>query len=84
MIRLTILNLKKTLFEGNAASITLPGEEGELTILPNHVPLITPLKKGLIHILRMQKEKNGAEERAYVECGNGIFEFANNTATVLL
>ena len=36
------------MYEGEASSITLPGEDGQLTILDHHIPLVTHLKKGSI------------------------------------
>jgi len=78
MINLTILNLKEKLFEGKVESITLPGSQGELTVLPNHVPIITAIKKGVISAL-------SDKERKYFESkGGGVFEFNNNEATILL
>ena len=83
-MKLTVLNLKETLFEGEVQSITLPAEQGELTILPNHVPIITSLKKGTISALVSPGERYSAEERKYIECAGGILEFADNEATILL
>ncbi len=56
MFPLSIIALNKILFEGKINSVTLPGSEGELTILKNHIPLITSLKRGSIK-LRTEKEE---------------------------
>lgn len=58
MFPLFIIALDKILFEGETNSVTLPGSEGELTILKNHIPLITPLKKGNIKIKTKKEELN--------------------------
>jgi len=84
MIHITILNLKEQIFEGNVESITLPGEAGELTVLKNHVPLITTIKKGVINVLMAEGERYEGERRKYFESKGGIFEFTNNEATILL
>lgn len=84
MIHLTILNLKEKIFEGNVKSITLPGDAGELTVLPNHVPIITAIREGSISVLRSKNERYEGEERKYFESKGGIFEFTNNEATILL
>jgi len=84
MIHLAILNLKETLYEGNVQSITLPGEQGELTVLPNHVPIITAIKEGVISALLDERERYAGEERKHIESKGGIFEFSDNKATVLL
>jgi len=38
----------KLLFSGDVDSVVLPGTEGEMTILPQHAPLLTSLKPGLV------------------------------------
>jgi F-type H+-transporting ATPase subunit epsilon len=83
-IHLIILNLEQTIFEGNVESITLPGEGGELTILPNHLPLITPIKTGTITALANKGERYEDAEKKFFDSKGGIFEFADNEATVLL
>lgn len=77
-MHITILNLKQTLFDGEAQGITAPGSEGEFTILSNHVPMLTSLKKGVIILY-------GKTEKKYVEVpSRGVCEFNNNTANILV
>ena len=45
---LTIATASKTFFEGAALSLTVPGSEGELTILKDHESLVSLLKPGII------------------------------------
>ncbi len=49
-MHISIHTIEKTLFEGEAESVTLPGVDGELGILENHIPLISSLKHGIIKI----------------------------------
>ncbi|MFY9457807.1 MAG: hypothetical protein WAP23_02660 [Candidatus Spechtbacterales bacterium] len=84
MIHLIVLNLKEKIFDGNVESITIPGEAGELTVLPNHVPIVTAMREGAINALMASRERYEGEERKYFESKGGIFEFANNEATILL
>lgn len=58
MFRLSIRALDKNIFEGEADSLTLPGADGELTILKNHIPIITPLKDGKLRFMAAKKEIN--------------------------
>lgn len=67
MLYLSIYSLKEIIFEGEVDWINLPGSEGELTILPKHIPLITYLKKGRIRI------KKGKEFINF-EINSGILE----------
>ena len=38
----------KLLFSGDVDSVVLPGTEGEMTILPQHAPLLAALKPGIV------------------------------------
>ena len=49
-IAIQIYTIEKTLFEGRADAVTLPGIEGELGVLETHIPLISSLKRGSIRI----------------------------------
>ena len=47
-LHLRIATLERTVFDEDVDSITLPGSEGEFTVLKNHIPLITALALGEI------------------------------------
>ena len=49
-MKLYIYSLDKTLYEGEARIVTLPAEDGEIGVLDKHIPLVTPLKKGVVKI----------------------------------
>jgi F-type H+-transporting ATPase subunit epsilon len=57
--------------------VTLPGKDGEMTILANHEPLITTLKKGVITV------RTSAEEKTFPIEG-GVLEVRHDGATVIL
>lgn len=76
--RLVIASVGETLFDGAAASATLPGVEGELTLLPKHEAFVTTLKKGVVRV----KDANGTTKEIPLE--NGILECSNSRAVVLL
>ncbi|MBG1233646.1 F0F1 ATP synthase subunit epsilon [Aestuariivirga litoralis] len=40
----------KLLFSGDVDSVQLPGTEGEMTILPQHAPLLTSLRPGVVTV----------------------------------
>lgn len=50
MFKVTILNPKHTIYEGEAKSVFLPGDSGEFEILELHKPIISLLKAGEIII----------------------------------
>ena len=70
-----IISPEKKLFEEKGKSVTIPSFEGEMTILPDHIPLITFLRPG---ILRIESSK---ESKYFVE--EGTVEFSNNTLIIL-
>jgi F-type H+-transporting ATPase subunit epsilon len=47
-MKLFIYKLGGTVFEGEASSVNMPTETGQITVLPHHIPLITALDKGII------------------------------------
>jgi F-type H+-transporting ATPase subunit epsilon len=74
---LEIISMYRQVFNGKVVSITAPGIEGEITILPHHIPLITPLKAGEIKI----KEEGGTEK--FLAIGNGFLMVEGNKVSIL-
>lgn len=66
--RLVIASVGETLFDGAAVSATFPGASGELTVLPKHEPLVTPLKKGTIVVRTTEESKMFPIEDGVLEC----------------
>lgn len=48
MLHLRIATLEKTVFDQEVQTVTIPGADGEIGVLENHVPLVTPLALGEI------------------------------------
>ena len=46
LLKLKIVTPEKLILEEEVESVTLPTKEGEITVLPDHVPLIAPLASG--------------------------------------
>jgi F-type H+-transporting ATPase subunit epsilon len=67
---LTIASVAEPLFHGEVTSVTAPGAVGELTILKGHLPLVTPLVKGIIKI-KGEEEKSFPIERGILEVSKG-------------
>ncbi len=47
-MKLYIYKLDKIEYEGETESVTIPTVDGEITVLPHHIPLITRLKAGTV------------------------------------
>ncbi|MEQ4618168.1 MAG: F0F1 ATP synthase subunit epsilon [Corticimicrobacter sp.] len=73
-----IVSAEESLFSGEAKFVALPGEAGELGILPGHTPLISRIKAGgTVKLVR----PDGSEEHIFV--AGGILEVQPNAVTVL-
>jgi F-type H+-transporting ATPase subunit epsilon len=49
-IHVDVVSMEKLVFSGDAESIILPGESGELGIYPSHTQLVTKIKLGTVRI----------------------------------
>lgn len=76
--RLIVASVGETLFDGAAASATMPGTAGEFTLLPKHEAFVTTLKKGTVRI----KDGSGSTKEFPIE--NGVLECSQGKAVVLL
>ena len=76
-LHVDVVSAEEQIFSGEAKFVALPGESGELGILPKHTPLITRIKPGAVRIERA----DGTEEFVFV--AGGILEVQPNRVTVL-
>jgi len=56
-IRCEIVSQDRTVFQGEADMVVLPGAAGEMGILPHHAPVLTTLKYGVVKVRRAGKEE---------------------------
>lgn len=78
LLNLTISRVDLPVFDGEVVSVTVPGTAGEMTLLANHAPIISPLKEGTILI----KKDSGEDES--VSITSGTLELSDNHATILI
>lgn len=78
LLKLTISRVDAPVFDGEVVSVHLPGVAGEMEIMANHEPLISPLKAGVLTI----KKASGETEKHEIEAGT--LEISNNHATILI
>jgi len=77
-IHVDVVSAEESIFSGEAKFVALPGESGELGILPRHTPLITRIRPGAVRIVRAD---NDEEELVFV--AGGILEVQPGVVTVL-
>ena len=71
--KIEIISPDKRIFSGNTDQAILPCFEGQVTVLKDHIPLITFLRPGIIEI--------GKNEKFYAE--DGTVEFSDNNLLIL-
>jgi F-type H+-transporting ATPase subunit epsilon len=74
-MNVSILSPLKSLFQGEATSINLPGKVGAFTILENHAPIVSTLDKGVITI-------TNKDEVSEIEIVSGFVEVHDNEVTI--
>ncbi len=72
-----IVTQERTVFNGEVQSVSLPGTDGRMGILPNHSALLTTLGFGEV----MVRDANG--EELYFAIGGGYAEVQPDHVTVL-
>lgn len=77
-IHVDIVSAEESIFAGLCEFVALPGEAGELGILPGHAPLLTRIKPGAVRL-----KVPGSEEEELVFVAGGILEVQPNIVTVL-
>jgi F-type H+-transporting ATPase subunit epsilon len=74
-MNVSILSPLKSLFQGEATSVNLPGKVGAFTILENHAPIVSTLDKGVITI-------TNKDEVSEIEIVSGFVEVHDNEITI--
>lgn len=77
-VHVDVVSAEEKIFSGLAEFVSLPGEAGELGILPGHTPLISRIKPGAVALKLPNQE---AAELIFVN--GGILEVQPGVVTVL-
>jgi F-type H+-transporting ATPase subunit epsilon len=76
-LQCNVVSAKETIYSGEISMLIATGVEGEVGILPGHIPFITLLKPGTMQI----KTSQGNDEMVYVS--GGVLEVQPHLVTVL-
>ena len=66
-IRLRIITPERVFYEGDAQMVEFNTTEGEIGVLPGHIPLTVIVKPGILHIHEEQGEKTAALHAGFAE-----------------
>ena len=76
-MKVNIFSMDRIVYQDTFLSIILPTIAGEISVLQNHAPLITPLKQGKIRI------KNNEQKEFFFEIESGILEVNPTEVNIL-
>tara|TARA_Y100000590_G_scaffold58970_1_gene62334 strand:+ start:123 stop:518 length:396 start_codon:yes stop_codon:yes gene_type:complete len=77
IFKLEIISPEKIIFSENVKMVTLPSYEGDMSLLKNHISIITFLRPGIIKV----QGKEGNVEDFFVQ--DGTVEYFNDNLIVL-
>lgn len=77
IIRFKIATPERVVYESEVDSVTCPTEMGEVTILPNHIPLVANLAPGEMKIVAAGQEK-------YIAVTGGFLEVRPDNEVIIL
>ena len=75
--KIEIISPEKIVFSDSAKMIKIPSYEGDMSILKNHISIITFLRPGIVKV----EKKDSNFEEFFVQ--DGTIEFFNNTLILL-
>ncbi|MBO7454132.1 MAG: F0F1 ATP synthase subunit epsilon [Alphaproteobacteria bacterium] len=76
-MKVKIFKSEEVVYEGEAEKVTVPAQNGEMTILPHHISIVTNLQHG-----RLIVHKKGGE-KFQTEIGGGVCSFSDDCLSVL-
>lgn len=84
MLQLSIITPERTIWDGQVDQITLTTTEGEITVLPHHIPLVSVLAPGELRIMQDGKAMPMAIAGGFVEVlsGNRVAVLADDCLRV--
>ncbi|MBM6700091.1 F0F1 ATP synthase subunit epsilon [Bifidobacterium pullorum subsp. saeculare] len=75
-MQVNIVAADRPVWHGEARSVTIPASEGGMGILPNHEPVLTVIKQGMVTVV------SADGTRQTLEVADGFISFDSNKLTV--
>lgn len=76
MLKVKVLSIEDSLYEGDASAVFLPDSKGEFEVLPHHARLLAALTEGPI---RIRKEDGSME---IIKIKSGFAQVENDSVTI--
>lgn len=77
-VHVDVVSTEESIFSGLVEYVALPGESGELGVMPGHTPLLTRIRPGAV---RLKLPNQDEEELVFV--AGGVLEVQPGLVTVL-
>ncbi len=77
-LQLDVLTEGSSLFSGAVDFVVVPGSDGDLGILPGHVPLLSTLRPGIIRI------QNKGSSETHFEVQSGFIELRSDKVQIFV
>lgn len=77
-MKVYILTPEKTLYEGDAKAIKVPGMQGQFEILDRHAPIVSALTSGQVQLTDLSGTKHS------FDISKGFIEVMKNEVNVLV
>ncbi|PIP26093.1 MAG: ATP synthase F1 subunit epsilon [Candidatus Moranbacteria bacterium CG_4_9_14_3_um_filter_40_7] len=76
-IKFEIVTPERVVLKEEVRQVTVPTKAGEITVLPDHIPLVSSLMPGVIYL----KKRNGEDE--IMSVSGGFLEVLKNKVVIL-
>jgi F-type H+-transporting ATPase subunit epsilon len=80
MLKYTAVTAEGVVQEGEAEAIQLPTGDGEITVLENHIPLVSTLKPGVVSIRNGEEVEHVAVSGGFVQTDGVLLTILADTA----
>ena len=82
MIKFQLVSLSGIKYDQDVYEVILPTLDGEIGVLPGHMPLISAATHGIISVRSQPSERD--DMREFFAISGGVIEVADNTLRVLV
>lgn len=81
-MRLSLITPEHVIIERDVVAVTLPGREGQMTVMGGHDLLVTELSPGRLSLQTLDAE--GRAVREHFRVGEGLAEITQRGATIFV
>jgi F-type H+-transporting ATPase subunit epsilon len=67
-----LVSPERSLVSTSVTSVQIPGADGDMTAMPNHAPLITTLRPGILSVMTQKGTDDYVVTGGFAEIGDGL------------